>query len=343
MVKIRVGIINVTGYVGVELARLLCRHPGVDLVSITGRSAAGKKLKEVFPHLSDIDLTIEPKLGEVDLAFSAMPHKESAAEVIPLLECGIRVIDMSADFRLKQTDSYQRWYKTEHPAPHLLNQAVYGLPELHREEIKDAKLIANPGCYPTCSILALAPAVKAGIIRKDIIIDAKTGVSGAGRTLKTGSLFSEANEDTAAYSMEGHRHLPEMTQELENLSSETPRITFIPHIVPMTRGMLSTCYAGLKMEYMGENPSETLMQIYKKFYANEPFVRVTEAPPHTKHTLGSNYCHVYPTVDPRTGRLIAVSVIDNLNKGAAGQGIQNMNIMLGLPETMGIDAPAVYP
>lgn len=343
MAKTRVGIINVTGYVGIELARLLCRHPEVELVSVTGRSAAGKKLSEVFPHLSSIDLTIEDKLGDVNLAFSAMPHEESAKEVIPLLEAGVKVIDMSADFRIKKQEIYQRWYSAVHPAPQLLGEAVYGLPELHREEIKKARLIANPGCYPTCTILALAPAVKAGIIKLDIIVDAKSGVSGAGRSLKIGSLFSEADEDFCAYSTSGHRHLPEMDQELGGLTSDTPRITFLPHLVPMTRGMLSSCYAGLKMEFMGEKPAETIMKIYKNFYASEPFVRVVDAAPHTKHTQGSNYCHVHPTYDPRTGRLIVISVIDNLTKGAAGQGIQNMNLMLGLPETMGIDAPALFP
>ena len=203
MSKTRVGIINVTGYVGIELARLLCQHPEVELVSVTGRSAAGQKLGQVFPHLANIDLTIEAKLGEVDLAFSAMPHEESAKEVIPLLNCGIKVVDMSADFRLKDAGEYQRWYGFAHPAPQLLDQAVYGIPELQRKKIAEAQLVANPGCYPTCSILALAPAVTAGIIEPDIVIDAKSGVSGAGRTLKLGSLFSEVDEDVTAYSLDG--------------------------------------------------------------------------------------------------------------------------------------------
>ncbi len=345
MAKTRIGIINVTGYVGIELARLLYRHPAVELVSVTGRSAAGQKLAKVFPHLSGIDLTIEAKLGEVDLAFSAMPHQESAKEVIPLLEKGVRVIDMSADFRLKEPSGYKTWYDFDHAAPQLLEKAVYGLSELQRQKIASAQLVANPGCYPTCAILALAPAVAAGIIRPDIIVDAKSGVSGAGRSLKLGSLFSEVDEDVTAYSLDGHRHLPEIIQELTALNSGGPlNITFVPHLMPMTRGMLSTCYARLIPEKVpGNNLKEGIRQIYLDYYAREPVVNITHAPPHTKHTQGSNYCHIYPTYDPRTGSLIVISCIDNLVKGAAGQGVQNMNLMLGLPETSGLEAPALFP
>jgi N-acetyl-gamma-glutamyl-phosphate reductase len=274
-----------------------------------------------------------------------MPHEESAKEVIPLLNCGVKVVDMSADFRLKDAGDYQRWYSFAHPAPHLLNQAVYGIPELQRRKIIDAQLVANPGCYPTCSILALAPAVRAGIIQPDIVIDAKSGVSGAGRSLKIGSLFSEVDEDLTAYSLDGHRHLPEIVQELSAIfKGETPKICFVPHLIPMTRGMMSTCYATLVPEKVhGKNIKETLVKIYQEFYSDEPFVRIVEAPPHTKHVQGSNYCHIYPTFDPRTGKLIVVSVIDNLGKGAAGQGVQNMNVMLGFPETTGLSAPALFP
>jgi N-acetyl-gamma-glutamyl-phosphate reductase len=345
MANIKVGIINVTGYVGIELARLLCQHPGVNLVSVTGRSAAGQKLGQAFPHLSNIDLTIEAKLGDVDLAFSAMPHQESAKEVIPLLNCGKKVIDMSADFRLKDACEYQRWYGFAHPAPHLLSSAVYGIPELRRSQIAATNLVANPGCYPTCSILALAPALAAGIIQPDIVVDAKSGVSGAGRTLKLGSLFSEVDEDLTAYSLDGHRHLPEIIQESAVLyGGETPKITFVPHLIPMTRGMLSTCYATLIPEKVpGKDLKEGIRQLYQDYYSDEPFVRIVADPPHTKHTQGSNYCHIYPTFDPRTGKLIVISCIDNLGKGAAGQGVQNMNVMLGLPETMGLTAPAIFP
>jgi len=336
----KVGIINVTGYTGVELARLLLQHPQVELASVTGRSAAGQKLGEVFPHLAGIDLTIEAELGDVELVFSAMPHKESAREVIPLLGQGIKVVDISADFRLKDSSEYERWYGFSHPAPQLLAQAVYGLPELHRSKVSSAKLVANPGCYPTGAILALAPAVKAKMIEPDIIIDSKSGVSGAGRTLNLSTHFSEANEDAAAYALEGHRHLPEIVQELKQLCPELSlSVTFVPHVVPMTRGILTTCYAPLAS---GKNEKQ-IKELYLDFYKNEPFVRVVSSPPHTKHTSGNNLCLVYPTIDHRTGRLVVISCIDNLIKGAGGQAIQNMNLMLGLPETAGLQALSVFP
>jgi len=335
----KVGIINVTGYTGVELARLLYQHPKVELTSVTGRSTAGQKLGKVFPHLADIDLTIEAELGKVELAFSAMPHKESAKEVIPLLEQEIKVVDISADFRLKDASQYESWYGFSHPSPRLLARAVYGLPELHRAKVASARLVANPGCYPTGAILALAPAVKAKIIGADIIIDSKSGISGSGRSLNLGSHYAEANEDAAAYALEGHRHLPEITQELKLLKQQSYSITFVPHLVPMTRGILSTCYAPLAKKI----EEKELKKLYTDFYKDEPFVRVTDAPPHTKHTWGNNNCLVYPTIDPRTNRLVVVSCIDNLVKGAAGQAIQNMNLMLDLPETTGLEALAIYP
>ena len=337
----KVGIINVTGYAGVELARLLYQHPEVELASVTGRSAAGQSLSEVFPHLAGINLTIKAELGDVELAFSAMPHKDSAREVIPLLEKGVKVVDISADFRLKDAPEYQRWYGFSHPAPQLLKEAAYGLPELHRAEISSAQLVANPGCYPTGAILALAPAVKAKLIEADVIIDSKSGVSGAGRALSLLTHYSEANEDATAYALEGHRHLPEITQELNLLNPEQPlAVTFVPHLIPMTRGILTTAYAPLAS---GKKGVEEIRKLYLDFYKDAPFVRVADAPPHTKQTLGSNLCLVYPTVDQRTGRLVVISAIDNLVKGAAGQAIQNMNLMLGLPETMGLEALAIYP
>ncbi len=345
MSKTRVGIINVTGYAGVELARLLNGHPEIELTSVTGRSAAGQALGKVFPHLGDIDLTIETKLGEVDVAFSALPHKESAAEIIPLLERGIKVVDISADFRLKEAAAYPEWYGFTHPAPELLQKAVYGLPELHRPEIAASSIVANPGCYPTGAIIALAPAVREGLVEPGIIIDSKSGVSGAGRSLSLTSHFSEVNDDVSAYALGGHRHLPEITQELERLSAEAPVITFVPHLIPMTRGILTTGYATLVPGKIaaGEKGTEEIRQLYRDFYKGEPFIRITETPPHTKHTWGSNYCLVFPTIDRRTGRLVVISCLDNLVKGAAGQAIQNMNLMLGLPETTGLKALAVFP
>lgn len=345
MTKTRAGIINVTGYAGVELARLLHGHPEIELSSVTGRSAAGQALGKVFPHLGDIALTIEPGLGEVDIAFSALPHKESAAEIIPLLERGIKVIDISADFRLQEAAQYPEWYGFTHPAPELLTKAVYGLPEIHRQEIAASSIIANPGCYPTGAIIALAPAMREGLVEPGIIIDSKSGVSGAGRSLSLTTHFSEVNDDVSAYALGGHRHLPEITQELGRLGTEAPVITFVPHLIPMTRGILTTGYATLLPGKIaaGEKGIEEIRQLYRDFYADEPFVRVTETPPHTKHTWGSNYCLVFPTIDLRTGRLVVISCLDNLVKGAAGQAIQNMNLMLGLPETTGLQALAVFP
>jgi len=344
--KTKVGIINVTGYTGVELARLLYQHPQVELTSVTGRSAAGQKLGTVFPHLAGVDLTIEAELGGVDLAFSAMPHLESAKEVIPLLDRGIKVVDISADFRLKDAAEYLPWYGFTHPAPQLLKQAVYGLTELYRSQVVSARLVANPGCYPTVAILALAPVVKEGLIEPDIIIDSKSGLSGAGRTLSQQTHYPEANEDATAYALDGHRHLPEIIQELKRLHpGQLLSVTFVPHLLPMTRGILSTCYARLASGKLaaGKKGMEELRRLYLDFYRGDPFIKVVEYSPHTKHTWGSNLCLIYPTIDIRTGRLIVISCLDNLGKGAAGQAIQNMNLMLGLPEVTGLQALPVYP
>jgi N-acetyl-gamma-glutamyl-phosphate reductase len=341
MAKVKVGIINVTGYAGVELARLLYRHPEVELASITGRSAAGEKLANVFPHLAEIDFTITAEIGEVDVAFSAMPHKASAEAIMPLVERGVKVIDISADFRLKDAGKYPQWYNFAHPAPQLLLKAVYGLPELHRAEIPGASIIAAPGCYPTGAILALAPAVRAGLIHPDIIIDSKSGVSGSGRALTVSTHYAEAVDNVRAYSLGGHHHLPEMVQELELLTSGIAlAVTFVPHVVPMSRGILSTCYGKLKD---GNLAKEKVEELYRSFYKDEPFVKVMDAPPETKQVWGSNLCLVYPTVDSRTGRLVIISCIDNLVKGAAGQAVQDMNIMFGFPETAGLEALPLYP
>ena len=345
---VRVGIINVTGYAGAELARLLYLHPEAQVVSVTGRSAAGKSLSQVFPHLWPIDLTEAEELDDVDFAFSALPHAASAEAVAPLVRQGLPVVDISADFRLADAAEYQRWYGGEHPAPDLLAQSVYGLPELHRAAVREARLVANPGCYPTGALLALAPAARAGVIQPDVVIDAKSGVSGAGRSLGLVYHYAEANESASAYALGGHRHLPEILQELARLwagGSLTPRVTFQPHLVPMTRGILTTCYASLADGALpaGEGAKAAVRELYEDAYRGEPFVRVVPEPPQTKHTWGNNLCLVYPTVDMRAGRLVVVSCIDNLVKGAAGQAIQNMNLMLSFPEATGLDQPAVYP
>ena len=334
----KVGIINVTGYIGMELARLLQRHPQVELTSVTGRSAVGQRLGEVLPHLADIDLVIEPGLGDVELVFSALPHKTSAEAVVEALGRGIKVVDISADFRLEDPADYERWYDLEHPAPQLLEEAVYGLTELNRKQVTSSRLVANPGCYPTGAILALAPAVEAGLVEIDVIVDAKSGVSGAGRALDLKVHYAEANENASAYALEGHRHLPEIVQELDRINKTLPLdITFVPHLIPMSRGILTTCYARLK------DKKKSIAAVYKEYYHGEPFIRIVDTPPQTKQTLGTNMCLIYPTVDPRTERLIVVSCIDNLVKGGAGQAVQNMNLMLGLPETMALEGAAVYP
>ena len=341
MARIKAGVVNVTGYIGVELTRLLHQHPQVELKSVTGRSAAGRKVGDVFPSLDTMEHCIESELGEdIDIAFSAMPHTSSVDIVPSLLKQGIKVVDISADFRLKDAGAYSKWYGFTHPVPELLLEAVYGLPELHGDEIASASLVANPGCYSTSAILALAPAIKGDLIYPDIIIDSKSGVSGAGRTLSLTTHYAEANENSFAYSLEGHRHLPEIEQELGMLQPQLSlSITFIPHLVPMTRGILSTCYAKLKSHL----EKEALIQLYLDFYHESHFIRVTDKPPQTKHVWGSNFCLIYPTIDMNTGRLIVISCLDNLVKGGAGQAVQNMNVMFGLPETGGLENLAIYP
>jgi N-acetyl-gamma-glutamyl-phosphate reductase len=365
---VKVGIINVTGYAGAELARLLYTHPEAQLTRVSGRSAAGKPLAEVFPHLACYDLTIGEEIDGVDFVFSALPHAASAAACAQLVRAGIPVVDISADFRLRDPKEYTEWYGGEHPAPELLSLAAYGLTELNREAVQQSKLIANPGCFPESALLALAPAVKAGIVGPEIIVDSKSGISGAGRGLDLKYHFGEADESVSAYGLSGHRHLPEIVQELRAMwlkaeapiaigktarvwpaeganGGALPRVTFTPHLIPMTRGILSTCYAPIHPGAMptGEAAKEGVRELYCDFYASEPFVRVVGSPPATKQTRGNNMCLIHPTVDIRADRLVVVSVLDNLVKGAAGQAIQNMNAMLGLPEIMGLDAPAVYP
>ena len=338
---VRAGIINVTAYMGAEAARILHGHPEIDLVSATGRSAAGQPLGEVFPHLAPLGLTVTEELGEVDAVVSALPHAAAAEKLAPYIERGLPVLDLSADFRIRRLEDYEQWYGS-HPAPQFIEQAVFGIPELHREEIAGAKLVAGPGCHSTAAILGLAPVVKAGLIEPDAIVDSKTGISGAGRTLGLSYHFAEANEDVAAYALGGHRQLPEITQELGALWEEpAPTVTFIPHLVPMTRGILVTCYAPLRKD--ASVSAEQVRALYQDFYAASPFVRVVTQPPSTKQTLGSNACLIHPTIDERANRLIVVSCLDNLMKGGAGQGIQCLNLMLGFPETAGLSSLALYP
>lgn len=342
----RVGIVNVTGYAGLELARLLQHHPEVELTQVTGRSAVGQHLSDLFPHLTGKDLEILPEIVEpVDVAFSALPHKASAEAVAPLVKAGVRVIDISADFRLRSLETYEKWYQTKHPAPELLREAVYGLPELHRDEIIGARLVANPGCYPTSAILGLAPV--AHLVEPDIIIDSKSGVSGGGRTLALTNHYSEVNESCQAYALGGHRHLPEIAQELSRARErgradarpQALSVIFVPHLVPMTRGILSTIYGRLAIDV----PLADLRDRYRQFYRNAPFVRIVDRPPQSKHVWGSNYCVIFPALDPRTNRLVVISCIDNLVKGASGQAVQNMNLMAGFDEKTGLETAPIYP
>jgi N-acetyl-gamma-glutamyl-phosphate reductase len=338
----RVGIINVTGFAGMEAARLLWGHPQARISSVTGRSLAGQKLGEAFPHLAcygDMPITAEIE-GDVDIVFSAMPTAASAAACAPFVRAGIPVVDIAADFRLKDPAEFEKWMGQPHPAPELLAQAVYGLPELNRAAIAGARLVANPGCYPAASILALAPAVASGIVDTQIVVDAKSGISGAGRGTGGSYGYAEVNEDVSAYKVAAHNHQPEIAQELAALRETAPvKVTFVPHLVPMTRGIHATCYAAIKS---GVSRAE-VNAIYRDFYHDAPFTRVVDTPPHTKHTLGNNMCLVNVTLDQRNGMLVAIGVLDNLVKGAAGQAIENMNLMLGLPQTAGLDLPAVYP
>ncbi len=343
----KVGIINVTGYAGMELARILLRHPESKITSVTGRSMAGKDIGEVFPHLAELDMTITEDITEsVDVVFSALPHAASAERLAPLIRDCVKAVDISADFRLKDLAEYEAWYGTAHPCPELLEEAVYGLPEIHRNEIEQTSIVGNPGCYPSASILALAPALKAGIIEPDIIIDAKSGVSGAGRGFSFNTHYSEVNKSVKAYGVDGHRHLPEIAQELSLMSSNGEvNLTFMPHLIPMTRGIFASCYAPLKEGALssGEDAIGEVKELYNEFYKNEPFANVVTAPPATKHTLGNNDCVIYPTVDTRTNRLMVFSCLDNLVKGAAGQAVQNMNLMFDLPEDEGLKHVALYP
>ncbi len=339
------GIINATSYFGIELVRLLAGHPELTVTAVTGRSQAGKKLGDAFPHLRATDpaaagLVLTPELeGGADLVFSCLPHAVSAEALVPFIKAGVPAVDVSADFRLNDPAEFERWYEAPHPAPDLLDRAVYGLTEIHREAIRDAAIAGNPGCYATAAILALAPAFRAGIIEPDVIVDAMSGVSGAGRSLKLDSHFSEVNESVHAYAVEGHRHGAEMTQELSLLAGGPVEVNFVPHLIPMTRGILATCYATLSRPMDGEE----IASIYREFCDAEPFLLFTDSPPRTKWVAGSNHCAVHATVDQTGRRLLAFAAIDNLLKGAAGQALQNANVMLGLDEKAGLHTAPLYP
>ncbi len=339
-----VAILGATGYTGCELVRLLCRHPAVEISFASSESSAGSSLSQVHPQFYRLcELELQPlRLSDipasVELVFCALPHGRSASLVPALLAAGKRVIDLSADFRLREASLYESWYGQVHPAPELLDKAVYGLPEINRAAIAGAELIANPGCYPTAALLALAPLAAEKLIQwESLVIDAKSGVSGAGRTPRQPYHFPECTENFRAYRVAGHQHTPEIEQCLSRLSGEEAAITFTPHLVPMARGIFCTVYLRLRRR-CGE---EQLERLYRDYYRGHPFVRLLPPPllPETRLVRGSNYCDLALRFDERSGRLIILSAIDNLVKGAAGQAVQNMNLLCGLPEETGLTQP----
>ncbi|MDA8097670.1 MAG: N-acetyl-gamma-glutamyl-phosphate reductase [Desulforudis sp.] len=345
---INVGIIGATGYTGAELVRLLGRHPQAKLVGLTSRTYRGEPYWRVYPHLNDyVDLDCEELdlvqlVSRTDVVFTALPHGHSMDVAREVLRQGKKLVDLGADFRLRQSRVYEQWYGVTHTATELLNEAVYGLPELYRESITEARLVANPGCYPTASILALAPLLCKGLVyQNSIIVDAKSGVSGAGRQFSLKGHFAETNENFQAYNVAAHRHTPEIEQELSLLAGAELLINFTPHLVPMTRGILATVYVNLKNYF----DREELYTVFAEFYRDEPFVRVLPPGvlPQTKAVAGSNHCDIGIVSDSRTNRAIILSAIDNLVKGASGQAIQNMNLLFGLDETTGLMYPGLYP
>jgi len=337
----KVAIVGATGYAGGELARILLRHPEVRLVAAVARGKQGTPLRDALPNLHDapIGLTVGDDVRDAELIFTALPAGEAAKLAPGWLAEGRRIVDIGSDFRLRDPALYERWYGYKHPAPQLLGEAVYGMTELARERLRGARLVANPGCYPTAAILALAPAVEDGLVEDDVIVDAKSGVSGAGHSVDEAFLYGTIDGSVRAYGVPRHRHTPEIAQSLADLGLSAPRLTFAPHLVPMTRGLIATCYATLRE---GVTP-ERVAAAYATHYAQEPFVRVVASFPSTKAALGSNWCLVHATVDEATRRLVAVAVIDNLVKGAAGSAVQNMNVVLGFPETTGLEALPLWP
>jgi len=345
--KTKVGIIGATGYTGVELLRLLLHHPQVEVAALTSQKYAGMPIDQVFPSLMKHlplkceELNVEQISKKTDFVFTAVPHK-TAMEVVPLFHRqGKKIVDLSADFRFRNAAVYEKWYQ-KHTSADLLPESVYGLPELHREEIRNARIVGNPGCYPTGALIGLSPLVKKGMISVDhIVVDSKSGVSGAGRDVVLESLFCEVNEGVKAYKIFAHRHTPEIDQELSRLAQKEMNVTFVPHLIPMDRGILSTLYVRLTKKMK----TEELLHAIEDFYQGEPFIRTYPKGklPSTKDVRGSNFCGIGVTVSESDDRAVIVTAIDNLVKGASGEAVQNMNIMLGFPETMGLDVLPLYP
>lgn len=345
---IRVGIIGATGYAGGELVRLLRNHKEAEIKWYGSRSYIDKKYYEVYQNFFQIvddvcmDDNMEALADEVDVIFTATPQGLCASLVNEEILNKVKLVDLSADFRIKDVATYEKWYGIEHKSPQFIKEAVYGLPEINREEIKKARLIANPGCYPTCSTLSIYPLAKEGLIdMSTVIIDAKSGTSGAGRGAKVDNLYCEVNENIKAYGVTNHRHTPEIEEQLSYASGEQVLLNFTPHLVPMNRGILITAYAALKKDVTYEEVKE----IYDKYYADEKFVRVLDKDvcPQTKWVEGSNYVDVNFKIDSRTKRIIMMGAMDNLVKGAAGQAVQNMNLMFGLKETEGLELVPMFP
>ncbi|MCK8817988.1 N-acetyl-gamma-glutamyl-phosphate reductase [Natroniella sulfidigena] len=341
-----VSVVGATGYTGVELVRLLADHPEVKLKTLTSNSFSEEKISDIYPHLStkiDIEcqkLNIEQLQEESDVVFTALPHGISMTVVPKLVEAGLKVIDLSGDYRYQELAKYEEWYQ-EHNSPQLLEQGVYGLPELNREQIATSELVANPGCYPTASILALAPLLDKGWIdQNSIIIDAKSGTTGAGRKVSLGTHFCEVDSSFKAYKVANHRHTSEIEEKLSLVADKEINLSFTPHLLPIKRGILATIYADLKEDLS----SSTIIDYYRQFYKGDQFVRIMpgERLPEIKFVAGSNYCDLGLEVDQATGRVIIISAIDNLVKGSAGQAIQNLNLMAGWREDLGLEDAGLY-
>ena len=346
--KLNIAIVGSSGYTGGELMRILLNHSKVNVTAVTSEKSAGKPIASIFPHLAGLStLVCEPLdpdtiAKKADFVFLALPHVMAQEAAFRFHLLGKKVVDLSADYRLSDPSVYATWYETTHQYPELLKQAVYGLPELHREKIKKASLIANPGCYPTSALLGLAPLMQKGKIDLgSIIIDSKSGVSGAGRSPSLAHHYPEVNEGFMAYKVGTHRHMPEIEQELSALAGKQITVSFTPHLVPLNRGILTTIYANQKSPV----DTEQLHALYRDFYKDEPFVRLLPVGqfPNVRNVRGSNFCDIGVYADPRTGRAVVVTAIDNLVKGASGQAIQNMNLMMGFNEAEGLRFAGLFP
>ncbi len=344
---IKAGILGSTGYTGAELVRLLHRHPQVELTFVDSRKYEERSFGNAYPNLRDIAgyvcESVEPEAvpPETDVVFCALPHRVSQQKVLPLLGAGFRVVDFSADFRLRHGPEYEQWYKTKHLDREVLKKAVYGLPEWNDQQLPGADLVANPGCFPTSALLPLLPLLRDGLITgADLVVDSKTGVSGSGRNPSDVNVFSQVNENVRAYNIGGHRHTPEIEQELSLEAKETIKVLFIPHLVPMDRGILSTIVMPA-----GELSASDVTDCYRKAYENRPFIRILPEGqlPETKAVRGSNYCDIGFVLEPRSEKLVVVAAIDNLLKGSSSQAVQNMNLMFGLPEAAGIEEAGIWP